>query len=136
MERPPEPSFGKKLNPVKRLLLIIAGIISLGLGLLGIPLPLLPTTPFLLLSAWCFARSSERFYRWLIFHPYFGEYIRNYREKGGVTLKVKVFTIALLWVTISSSAIWAVDLWWVRGVLFVIAVGVTTHVVSLKTIPK
>ncbi len=136
MERPPEPSFGKKLNPIQRYLLIIAGTISLGLGLLGIPLPLLPTTPFLLLSAWCFARSSERFYRWLILHPYFGEYIRNYREKGGVTLKVKIFTIALLWVTISSSAIWAVDLWWVRGLLFLIAVGVTTHIASLKTLTK
>jgi uncharacterized protein len=129
-----KPDFGKKLNPVQRVLYLVAGSLSLGLGVLGIPLPLLPTTPFLLLSAWLFARSSERFYLWLINHRYFGTTIRNYRDKGGVKARVKTGAIALLWVTISISAIWAVQLWWVRGVLLVIAIGVTWHIASLKTL--
>ena len=130
------PHFGKKLHPVKRNLYILAGIISFLLGMLGIPLPLLPTTPFLLLSAWLFARSSERFYLWLINHRYFGRYIRDYREKGGVGIKVKIGALALLWITIGISASLAVESWWVRMILLVIAIGVSTHILSLKTIKK
>ncbi|MEE4177016.1 MAG: YbaN family protein [Bacteroides sp.] len=110
------------------------GIVSLALGLLGIPLPLLPTTPFLLLSAWFFARSSERFYQWLLNHRYFGKNIRNYRNKGGVSLGVKIWAIALLWTTILFSVICVVSQWWVRGILLVIAIGVTIHIGLLKTI--
>lgn len=130
------PHFGKKLHPVKRRLFIVAGIVSFLLGMLGIPLPLLPTTPFLLLSAWLFARSSERFYIWLISHRYFGRYIRDYREKGGVGITVKIVAVALLWVTIGISACLAVELWWVRILLLVIAIGVSAHILSLKTIRR
>ncbi|MDX9942330.1 MAG: YbaN family protein [Bacteroidales bacterium] len=120
--------------PWQRRLLLACGIISLGLGLIGIPLPLLPTTPFLLLSAWCFARSSERFYQWLLNHRYFGKSIRNYRMKGGVSLGVKIGAITLLWLTILFSVIFVVNLWWVRGLLLAIAIGVTIHIWALKTI--
>ncbi len=129
-----QPSFGKKLTPIQRWLFMMAGAISFGLGVLGIPLPLLPTTPFLLLSAYCWARSSEKFYTWLINHKTFGSHIRNYREHRGTTLKVKVGSIALLWFTISLSAIFAIDILWVRLLLLVIAIGVTIHISSLKTI--
>ncbi len=131
-----KPTFGKKLNPLQRFLLTVAGTLALGLGLLGIPLPLLPTTPFLLLSAYCYARSSERFYYWLINHRYLGEHIRNYRDHKGTTAQVKKGSIALLWITISISAIFAVSLLWVRLVLLAIAIGVTIHISSLKTLPK
>ncbi len=135
MERE-KPTFGKKLNPVQRFLLMVAGSLALGLGLLGIPLPLLPTTPFLLLSAYCYARSSERFYYWLINHRYLGEHIRNYRDHRGTTAQVKKGSIALLWITISISAVFAVTLTWVRLLLLAIAIGVTIHISSLKTLPK
>ncbi len=128
------PHFGKKLGPVARFLFFVAGTISLGLGLLGIPLPLLPTTPFLLLSAYCYARSSRRFYFWLINHKYFGEHIRNYRERGGTTARVKTVAISMLWITISISAIFAVDAWWIRAVLLMIAIGVTIHISSIRTL--
>lgn len=128
------PDFGRKLSPLQRGFYLLAGSISLGLGILGIPLPLLPTTPFLLLSAWLFARSSSRFYWWLMNHRYFGETIRNYREKGGVRSGVKAGAISLLWTTIAISAIFAVQLWWVRGILLLIAIGVTWHIASLKTL--
>jgi uncharacterized protein len=126
--------FGRELSPFKRHLFVFLGMGSLLLGMAGIPLPLLPTTPFLLLSAWLFARSSKRFYLWLINHKYFGSYIRNYREKGGVTKKVKIVSVSMLWITIIASAIYAVTFWWVRIILFLIAIGVSIHILSLKTI--
>ncbi|TVR39764.1 MAG: DUF454 domain-containing protein [Bacteroidia bacterium] len=134
--REEKPTFGKKLTPIQRFLWFVAGSISLGLGILGIPLPLLPTTPFLLLATYCYARSSERFYYWLLNHRIFGKHIRNYRDHRGTTYQVKVGAISLLWITISISAIFAVSLWWVRILLLVIAIGVTIHIASLNTITK
>lgn len=134
MEKTEDRLYKKEINPLKKRLFVFLGMISLLLGVAGIPLPLLPTTPFLLLSAWLFARSSKRFYVWLIHHKYFGTYIRNYREKGGVTMRIKIMSISMLWLTITVSAIWAVDYWWVRLLLLLIAVGVSAHIASLKTI--
>jgi uncharacterized membrane protein YbaN (DUF454 family) len=116
-----------------RCLLIAAGTISLSLGIVGIIVPILPTTPFLLLAAACYARSSPRFYDWLLNNKYLGAYIRNYLEKKGVPLKVKIFTIALLWITISLSIILiSLDLV-VTIILLIVAIGVTTHILCLKT---
>lgn len=129
-----KPAPEKKLKPWQRNLYIVGGTISLALGLIGIPVPLLPTTPFLLLSAWCYARSSERFYLWLINHRHLGKNIRNYREKGGVELKIKIWAISLLWITIILTSVFAVNLWWVRALLLVIATGVTIHIAWLKTL--
>ncbi|HSV77356.1 MAG TPA: YbaN family protein [Bacteroidales bacterium] len=128
------PHFGKNLSPWVRIACIIAGTLFFGLAMIGIPLPLLPTTPFLLLSAWFYALSSKRFYTWLVNHRYFGKIIRNYHEKGGVEKKVKIFAIALLWTTIALSATFAVDQWWIRILLLIIAMGVTIHIKMLKTV--
>ena len=114
-------------------LLIVLGTLCVALGVLGMFLPLLPTTPFLLLAAICYARSSERFYHWLMTNRWCGEYIRNYREGRGIPLKQKVLTILLLWLTIGSTAWLAISQWWVRLILLVIAVGVTIHLVKIKT---
>ncbi|MFO7873351.1 MAG: YbaN family protein [Bacteroidales bacterium] len=131
-----KPTFGRNLSPFTRFWLILAGTIAFGLGMLGIPLPLLPTTPFLLLSAYCYARSSKRFYNWLITHPTFGEHILNYQKYRSTTRPIKSGSIFLLWFTISLSAIFAVNAWWVRLLLLIIAFGVTLHILSVKTIPK
>lgn len=119
-------------NRFIRALLIIAGTFFVGLGTIGIFLPLLPTTPFLLLAAACYARSSKRFYSWLINNKWFGSYIKNYREGKGVPLKVKVLTICFLWTTISISAFF-VNIFVVTIILILIAVGVTTHIIFIKT---
>jgi uncharacterized membrane protein YbaN (DUF454 family) len=121
------------LKKVLRILLITAGSIALGLGILGIFLPLLPTTPFLLLAAAAYARSSDRFHDWLLGHRVFGEYIRNYRDHRAIKLQAKVMGITLLWLTIGISIL-LVSLLWVKLLLAVIAVGVTWHLLSLKTI--
>jgi uncharacterized membrane protein YbaN (DUF454 family) len=116
-----------------RWVLIAVGTIFLGLGILGIFLPILPTTPFLLLAAACYARSSKRFYDWLINNRWFGSYIKNYQEGKGVPLKVKVYTISLLWITILFSALFIINIFWVKIVLILIAVGVTVHILTIKT---
>jgi hypothetical protein len=120
---------------MRRVILIIIGSISLVLGILGVFLPLLPTTPFLLLAAACFAKSTKKFYDWLINHKYLGEYIRNYQEGKGLTLTTKVSTLLLLWLSVGYST-WRVDRLWVQAILLLIALGVTVHLVSLPTLKK
>lgn len=114
--------------------LIAAGTLFTGLGLVGMFVPLLPTTPLLLLAAFCYARSSERFYHWLMTNRIFGDYIRNYREGRGITLKHKVMALTLLWATIGYAAWFLVQPWWGKAGLVAIAVGVTIHLVSVKTL--
>ena len=120
----------------RRLLLLSVGIVALGLGIAGIFLPLLPTTPFLLAAAACFVRSSERMYRWLMGHRWFGALIRNYRHHRAITKRNKIVTLALLWGTIGYTAFGILQGWFLRGLLLLIAAGVSIHVLSLRTLTK
>jgi len=115
-----------------RILLISLGIFFIGLATFGIFIPVLPTTPFLLLSATLFARSSDRFYGWLIGNRFFGKYIKDYREGRGVPIKVKMGAIVILWVTISLSIIFGLQILWARMLLIAVAVGVTIHIAMIK----
>ena len=123
-------------NILIRRLLIFAGTFFVVMGIIGIILPILPTTPFLLLAAWCYARSSKRFYNWLINNKWFGNYIKNYREGRGVPLKVKVLSIAFLWITILFSVFLIVTNFWVRIILIIIAIGVTIHILAIRTLKQ
>lgn len=114
--------------------LVAVGVLAVCLGVFGIFVPVLPTTPLLLLAAGCFVRSSPRFYDWLLNQPWLGPYIRNYREHRGITLRGKLITLALLWAGIGSTMIFAMTPWWMRALLGVIAVSVTAHVLSFKTL--
>lgn len=104
----------------------------MALGVIGIFVPLMPTTVFLLLAAACYARSSDRFYRKLVNSRWLGGYIRSSREGAGMSRRQKVFTLALLWIGIGASAIWSVDAWWIRALLLLIALSVTVHVARIK----
>ena len=117
-----------------RVLLWATGTLFVGIGVLGIFLPLLPTTVFLLIAAACYARSSERAYRWLMTNRWFGQYLRNYQEERGATMSSKVITIAVLWIGIGATIYLTEAALWLAAVLLVIAVGVTIHLVRLKTI--
>ena len=119
-------------GPIKGFLIVL-GTLCVVLGMLGLFLPVLPTTPFLLLAAACYARSSKKFYHWLMTNRWCGDYIRNYREGRGIPLKQKTLTILLLWLTIASTASFAVSEWWLRGLLLAIAAGVTIHLIKMKT---
>jgi len=124
----------KKTSNLSRLLLIIAGTFFVGLGIIGIFLPLLPTTPFLLLAAACYARSSKRFYNWLLTNRWFGNYIRNYRERKGVPFKIKILSISFFWIAIGYSAIFIVHILLGRIILILIAIGITIHILSIQTL--
>lgn len=120
-------------STLRKIALMTAGVIAIILGTVGIFVPLLPTTPFLLLAAACFVRSSDRLYDWLIHHRWFGTYIRNYREHRAIPLSTKILAITLLWSTITYTGLVVIDAWIIRGLLLAIAVGVTLHLLKLKT---
>ena len=122
----------KTSNKIVRGTLIALGTVFVGFGVVGIFLPILPTTPFFLLAAACYARSSERFYYWILHNRWFGNYIKNYREGKGISLTVKLWTIFALWFTILLS-VFIVDDYYVKVLLLFIAVAVTLHIVTIKT---
>lgn len=121
-------------NPLIRWVFIIGGFILVGIGVLGMFLPLLPTTIFFILAAWCFARSSERFHNWLHHNRLFGKYLRNYRNKKGMTVRDKAFSISLLLTGVIVSAVFLTDNLYVRILLALVAAGVTWHLLAIKTI--
>ena len=118
---------------IRKGILIFTGTVCVGLGVLGMILPLLPTTVFLLLAAYCYSRSSERFHNWLITNRWCGQYIQNYRSGRGISLSQKISTLLILWASIGSS-IWIVSpSFWLTLLLLAVALGVTTHILWLKT---
>lgn len=121
-------------NPVVRLLLLILGIIAALLGFTGIFIPLLPTTPFLLLASWCFVRSSDRMNRLLLHNRYLGPYIRNYKSGNGITLRNKIYSLGFLWITLSTSVIFGPPYYWLWIGLVLIGIAVTFHILKFKTL--
>jgi uncharacterized membrane protein YbaN (DUF454 family) len=111
---------------------VIIGTLSLTLGIVGIALPILPTTPFLLLSAACYARGSERFHCWLLQNRILGRYIREYKE-GRMSMISKTFTLAILWATMSVSALLLVEPLWIKALLLLVAISVSLHILTIGT---
>ena len=120
------------MKKIKRHLIFIGGFISLILGIIGIAIPILPTTPFLLLASAAFAKSSEKFNKWLLNNKILGTYIKNYREGNGLPLKIKVLTLSLLWITILISTVFLMDLLWVVIILICIAIAVSIHIILIR----
>ncbi len=119
---------------LKKYFLITAGCISLFLGIAGIFLPILPTTPFLLLSAACFLKSSQHLYIWLTTHRIFGSYIRNYLKYKAITVKTKIISLSMLWVLILTSALFFAPFLWLKILLLFIALCVSIHLIMIKTL--
>ena len=113
------------------MLLIACGTLCVALGVIGIFLPLMPTTVFLLMAAACYARSSEKFYQRLLNQRYLGSYIRNHREGRGMKRRDKAVTLVLLWAGIGATIIFSVHSLWVRLILLGIATAVTVHVAKI-----
>lgn len=118
---------------MKKHIYIFLGTLFVVLGVIGMFVPLMPSTVFLLLAAACYARGSQQFYDWLINHPTLGSTIRHYRDGLGLPLRQKLMTMLLLWSTIGASGYFFVDKGWVKIMLVVIATGVSLHLLSLKT---
>jgi uncharacterized protein len=121
---------------IKRLFLVIVGLLSLGLAIIGIFLPLIPTTPLLLLAAACFIRSSDRLYNWLITNKYLGPYIKNYREGNGIPLTAKIIGVSLLWVSMLFTILFVVPLMAIKVLLAGIAAYFTWFILKQKTLVK
>lgn len=116
------------------MVLTILGLLSLGLAIAGIFLPLLPTTPLLLLSAALFLRSSPRLYDWLLNHPRLGPYIKNFREYRAIPLRVKVVSVSLVWLTLGYCIVFVFEPLWLKVVLALLAVGISWHILSYATL--
>lgn len=114
-----------------KILLGVLGSLFLTIGIIGIFLPILPTAPFLVVSAGCFAKSSEAMHNWLLTNRLFGKYIRNHQEGKGLPLKMRLISVALLWFALSLSIIYCVHLP-VRILLVVVGFGVTIHIMGQR----
>lgn len=115
----------------------ILGSFFLGLGIVGIFVPLLPTTPFLLLAAALYVRSSPCLYAWLLNQRHLGSYIRNFRENRAIPLQAKIVSVSLIWLTMGYCIFRVVDAWWWAQLgLFLLAVGTSWHILSFATLKK
>lgn len=127
----------RKINStLLRYILIAGGTLSVALGIIGIALPVLPTTPFLLLAAFLFARSSKTLHHWLMNHRIWGNYLRNYTLGKGIPMGIKVWAITVLWATILMSAFFAIDNTWVSMLLVAVAAGVSLHILTIRILKK
>ena len=121
------------MRKLAKKILIAFGTFFLGIGVIGIFVPLLPTTPFLLLSAACYARSSKRLYDRLMSNRYFGRHLKDYIGGKGISLKLKIFTLSLFLMTIAYSVIFIIDNTFWRMALLLIGAGVSVHILAIKT---
>lgn len=116
-----------------RIMLVIIGTVSFVLGIIGIFLPVLPTTPFLLLSAACYARGSVRFYNWLMNNRIFGQYIHDWRTRQCIPLRTKIFAISLILITIGSSVVFFIPILAVKIGVSAVGLAVTVYLIQIKT---
>ena len=121
---------------MKNVCMKVMGLVAVGLGLLGMFLPLLPTTPFLLLAAALFFRSSPRLYAWLLGHRTLGPYIRNFREHKAIPLHTKVVSVSLVWITLLYCAFGMGLPLWAATLFLLLATAITWHILSYKTLRK
>jgi uncharacterized membrane protein YbaN (DUF454 family) len=134
--RTADPTGERAVPRWMRHILVSAGVLCVGLGIAGVFVPLLPTTPFLLLAAACFVRSSDRFYGWLTTNRWMGSYVRNYMEHRATTTATKVASITMLWCCLGLAGVLFTESWLVRSLLLAVGVGVTVHLGTLKTIRR
>jgi len=127
------PRISVAQSKLVRLLWNAAGTFFLALGLVGIPLPLLPTTPFLLVAAACYLRGSRRMHNWMMMNRYFGAYLKDYMEGNGLAIRTKIVAVSVLWGVIVFSAVFATEITIIRVGLLAVAVGVTIHLLTLET---
>lgn len=117
-----------------KIALTILGLLALGLGILGIFLPILPTTPLLLLAAALFLRSNTRLYDWLLNHPKLGPYIQNFMIHKAIPLKIKVISVSMVWITLLNCALFVAEHWAFRLFFIALAAAITIHILSYKTL--
>ena len=116
----------------KRTLFTVLGCLFLALGAIGVFIPIMPTTPFILLSAACFSAGNSKVATWLRNNRFFGPYLENFKTKQGVSLSLKVISILFVWLGLGISML-IVRIWWVCIILGAVGIGVTIHLLMIKT---
>jgi uncharacterized protein len=124
------------LNRHVKLIYVIVGTLFLIIGVIGVFLPILPTTPFLLVAVACYAKGSKKLYDRLLNDRWIGTYIKNYREGKGIPLRGKVLSIFMLWFSISFSIVFFIHILFIRVILIVIAIAVTIHLLKIRSYRK
>ncbi len=117
-----------------RIFLVLMGTLALTLGIVGIFLPLLPTTPFLLLAASLYFRSSPKLYNWLLEHKHLGPYIKNFREHKAIPLRIKIISVSLVWGTLLYCTVYVTEILWLRIFFILLATAISAHILHYKTL--
>lgn len=133
----PKIALDIKENRLIRIMWISFGFLMVAMGILGAILPILPGTVFFIIAAICFAKSSEKFYKMLIHNKYVGPHLQNYLEDKFIPIKTKIIIISSLWISITASAVYVLEVFWQRAIMFSVAIGVSIYIImhrSRKTI--
>ena len=120
-------------RPVK-ILLVTGGFISFTVGVIGLLIPVFPTSPFIILAAALFFEGSDRWYNWILHHRWFGSYVRDYRERGGMRRVPKYLFLLTVWVAVGVSTVVALEAPWHRVLLLAFGAALSTWVLRLKTL--
>lgn len=124
------------MNPLLKILLIVCGFIMIALGALGIIIPGLPTTPFMILAAFCFMKSSHRMYKWVTTNKLFGNKVKRFIDNRAIPISGKIFSISAMWIMITISIIFFVDNIWLYILLPTLGIGGTIFLLTIKTCKK
>jgi len=120
-------------NPLLRRILFTCGWFFTVLAFLGAILPLVPTTPFLLVAAACFYRSSGKFYHWIMYNKMFGHYLRDYKSGKGIPLRVKIMALAFTWISTLVSVLFFIPFLWLKILVIALSAAVTVHLALVRT---
>ncbi len=123
-------------SKIKKGTYFVVGTLALILGAIGAFLPVLPTTPFVLLSAWCFIRSSDKFYNWLTSNKTFGKTIEDYHNGRGITKNTKIRAVLMMWTTITISVYFFITSMQLTAFMYITAVSVTFYIYRQPTLDK
>jgi hypothetical protein len=126
----PNPRHG---SPIVRALYFVAGMVSLGLAFAGVVLPVLPTTPLVLLAAACFARSYRPFHEWLVAHRLFGPTVREWHEHRSIPYRVKLTAISMMALGLGASIAFAIEEPWLKALLAAMGVGLGAWMYQLPS---
>ena len=120
-------------SPVVRAIFFVAGLAALALGVAGIFLPVLPTTPLVLLAAACFARSYRPFHEWMLAHRLFGPLLQEWHEHRSIPYRTKLFAIGMMAVTLGASIVFFVEPPWLKAALAALGVALGAWLYSLPS---
>lgn len=131
----PRPATRVHPKITHRMAFLCLGLVALGLGLLGAFLPLLPTTPFLIVAAWCFARSSQKLHDWLYDHPRFGDLLRNWEAHRVIPAWAKICSVSAMTASFAYMAFFRDMPAWLLAVTGAVLLGVAAYILSKPSNP-